>query len=132
MSASHSTETIASGIRMHSVARRLRKVMRHITSSAPKMAKFISQRALSTASLVAAVTPMLPVASLNSSLSLLFFAAKDFTSATSRGDGLALLVGGVDEHLHRAAVRVEQPRGRVDGGHALRHHLRDRAAAGAT
>ena len=69
---------------MHSVARRLRKVTMHITSSAPKIAKFISQRALSTASLVAAITPTLPVASLNSSLSLSLAAAKFFTSRTSR------------------------------------------------
>jgi hypothetical protein len=54
----------------------------HITSSAPKIAKFISQRALSTASLVAAVTPTLPVASLNSSLSLLPVLANSFTCAT--------------------------------------------------
>ena len=115
---------MASGMRMHSVARRLRNVTMHITSSAPKIAKFISQRALSTASLVAAVTPMLPVASLNSSLSDRARGAKSFTSRTRRAMVSPCWSVVFDQHLHRAAVGVQQARGGVDRRHRLRHHLR--------
>ena len=60
----HSTATIASGTRMHSTARTERKVSRQNSATEINKAASITTSACLTASLDAAITPILPPASL--------------------------------------------------------------------
>ena len=61
----HSTATIASGTRMHSTARNERKVSRQNSATEKNSAASITTSACLTASLEAAITPMLPPARWN-------------------------------------------------------------------
>ena len=107
---------------MHSVPRTDRNEIRHSRMTAPKTQTMIGHCAAATASLVAAITPTLPVASLNDTSGLPCSASNCFTAATISLDRLGLVVAGEQHDRHHAAVGVQQPARRRHVGHRLGQH----------
>ncbi len=148
ISASHRIETSASGIRMHSVASQAaegdhahqqeRAEDREAFTSARLVHRLVGGRhhahvaggELELDRLV--VRAGAATGDLELQLRRIVLAGESLDLAHEVGDRLALLVGRDHQHLHRAAIGVEQPGGRVDRRHRLRHHLAGRAAAGAS
>ncbi len=101
-----------------------RKVIRQSRMMAAKTHISIGNWASETASLVAAMTPTLPVASRNLRSSVAVLVVEFLDRGDHPVDGLGLVVDGVDVDRHDAAVAVEQPGGGVDVGHRLGHGRR--------